>query len=671
MPTPATDPIPVAPELGVDPEARIPDILRSHPTLRGVLDRYGLRGCGGPLGPNETLRYFARAHGVDEERLLVELREALARGRAGAAGEAPPAIEYHPGPADTIYRRFFKAGIAIVLSAGAVWGALLLLRIGFSGTFGSVSIHDVNAHGHAQIFGWLGLFVMGFAYQAFPRFLHTELPAPRLAIATFWLMVAGIVIRVVSEPFAPGSPLLIGAGLAAGALELAAISAFVGIMLTTIRRSGKRIEPFAAYAIAGFAFFFLQAVADVSLFFMTATTADVAGAVARYQPALRDLQIHGFAMLMVLGVSQKFFPAMYGYPAIESGTAWRLLPVIVVGVMAEAGGWIAMRTSGGSFATVSGLVAWSGGLALAIAACTAVHRMDVLHAGLEPDRSTKFYRAAFGWLLVSLVMLVAMPWYLEATGQAFSHAYAGAVRHAITVGFLSLMILGVAAKVVPTLCGVDVRAESSLLLPFVLVNLGCSMRVGFQVLTDFRPDVAFPIAGTSGLLEVAGIGIWGIGLWKVMNRRASEDAAATIAVRPTSVTPQTKVGPLVDAAPDLLPIFLGRGFRPLANPMFRRTLGRTVSIAQACAMHGIDANALVAELDRALARNDGGAAEPDGAIGPETTVAEVVRRFPGTAPVFAARKIDACCGGTKPLAEVASRHGIPLADLIADLESHR
>jgi hypothetical protein len=46
------------------------------------------------------------------------------------------------------------------------------------------------------------------------------------------------------------------------------------------------------------------------------------------------------------------------------------------------------------------------------------------------------------------------------------------------------MVVGVAAKVVPTLNGVDVRALRPLWLPFVLLNLGCLLRVTAQTLTD-------------------------------------------------------------------------------------------------------------------------------------------------------------------------------------------
>jgi regulator of cell morphogenesis and NO signaling len=56
-------------------------------------------------------------------------------------------------------------------------------------------------------------------------------------------------------------------------------------------------------------------------------------------------------------------------------------------------------------------------------------------------------------------------------------------------------------------------------------------------------------------------------------------------------------------------------------------------------------------------------------IRPELTVEEVLREFPETMPVFAKHRIDLCCGGKKPLSEVAERHHLPLAGLLAELEA--
>jgi NnrS protein/uncharacterized protein DUF542/uncharacterized protein DUF1858 len=653
----------------IHPETKIPDLLREHPELRPVLDRYGLAGCGGPLGPNESLAYFARAHGIEEAVLYAELEGAL--GSEPPQLLAPAGAHYAPGIADTIYQRFFKAGIAIVLSAGALWGAVLLLRIAFSKSFTAISIHDINAHGHAQIFGWIGLFVMGFAYQAFPRFKHTTLPHPKLAVASFWLMVSGIALRVLSEPFVSEGRTFVAVGIAAGLLELVAIGAFVGVMLETLRRGNAR-EPMDAWVVASLFFFVVQGIGDVLHFAATsiaASTEALVATVATWQPPLRDVQIHGFAMLMVLAVSQRFLPGMYGYRKVSPRASRVTLALLLAAIVGEVTSWLWMRATEHR-SVGAGIALMASTLLLAAAALSFGWRLGIYGRCPEPDRSSKFLKTAYVWLAISFAMLLFMPAYLALTHIPFSHAYAGAVRHAITVGFLSLMILGVAGKVVPTLCGVDVRSLGSLTLPFVLVNVGCSMRVGFQVLTDFAPNVAFPLAGVSGVLEVTGIGIWGIGLWRMMSRRAAEDRSMAAAdeapaARPTEVRASDRVGPLVAAAPELLEVFVLFGFTPLQNPLFRRTLARQITISQACAMHGLDAAKLVASLNARLQR----AAPPSEAIDSRVTVADVLRRFPGTAPVFARHHIDACCGGTKPIAVVCEKHGIPLEVLLAELEA--
>jgi hypothetical protein len=105
--------------------------------------------------------------------------------------------------------------------------------------------------------------------------------------------------------------------------------------------------------------------------------------------------------------------------------------------------------------------------------------------------------------LYQFALLPALASESAATKSGFSHAYYGAVRHAITVGFVSLIIVGAAAKVVPTLKGVDVRRLSSLWSPFLLLNIGCTLRVVGQVATDLTTS-AFPFAGVSGCMEVRG-----------------------------------------------------------------------------------------------------------------------------------------------------------------------
>ncbi len=364
----------------IDPQTMLPDLLGRHPQARAMFDRYGLHGYGGRLGPVESIRFFAQAHGVDEPRLLCELREAIRRGDGGAVATEPPSI------ADTIYRRFFIAGTAIILTAGATWGAMLLWRIGLAGSFTGVSVHEVNAYGHAQIAGWAGLFIMGFAYQAFPRIWHTTLAA-------------------------------------------------------------------------------------------------------------------------------------------------------------------------------------------------------------------------------SLLMLLLLPVHQHLTGIEFSHAYYGAIRHAATVGFISMMIMGFAAKVVPTLNRIDPRGLSPLWGPFVLINFGCFLRGTTQALTDAHPAF-FGVVGVSGTLEVAALAWWGVGLVAIM-RRGKRQTTDEVSSPPAIIQPHHRVAEVLAWFPATAEVFDRLGFSPLRNPVMRRTVARVTSLAQAAAMRGVPLDMMLDTLNNAAGLTRTGRTSPD------------------------------------------------------------
>jgi hypothetical protein len=251
-----------------------------------------------------------------------------------------------PFRAETIYRPFFKAGIAVTLSLGSVWGAYLLVRIALNGSFTAAGLHEVNAHGHAQIFGRVGLFVMGFAYQAFPRFKQTTLSHPEGALVSLWLMLAGIIGRSALEPLASTAAWAGPAALVASVPEVTAILLFVSIIAATWRGAGKPLAPSDYYILSSLAWFIVQAVYESAYL---AATLYAAGRekqislVATWQGALRDVQIHGFAMLMILGVSQRIFHHHYGKPdfshayfgAIRHAITVGFISLMIVGVAAR------------------------------------------------------------------------------------------------------------------------------------------------------------------------------------------------------------------------------------------------------------------------------------------------------------------------------------------------
>jgi hypothetical protein len=579
----------------------LPELFRSHPETRIVCDRHGLRGCGGPSGPHESIRFFARAHGVDERQLLNELKQAIAapQSQSQPAATIPDKLEI----TDTIYRRYFLAGIVVVLSAGASWGAWLLWTIGLNGSFRTVSVHAINAHGEAQIFGWVGLFIMGFAYQAFPRMWQTTLASPRLAVIAFGLMIGGLLVRTASiaaaEAWAPAATL----ALAGGLMQIAAVSLFVGQLLVTFRGSNTVVEAYIGFVTAALAWFLLSSLFSVWHTWHTMTAPDLNAliwSIATYQAPLRDLQIHGLALFMILGVSLRMLPAIYGLSRIPEQRAWWSLGLLTAAVMGEAAIFLVYRWTGNHLIAA--------GLVLTRIMMLSAVLMIILHWRLwrpmpEHDRTGKFVRVAYIWLPTSLVMLLLMPVYNRLLGVGFSHAYFGATRHAITVGFVSLMIMGMAAKVVPTLNGIDPRGLTNLLGPFLLVNVGCMVRVTTQIATDWTHH-AYPVMGLSGMLEVTGLAWCGLGLAFLMRRGR---LAAHVLARPGGLAPERilanhRVADVLEWFPRAEDVLLRHGFAALKNPVLRRTLARQVTLAQAAALRGIDLTALLNDLNDMVRR---------------------------------------------------------------------
>jgi hypothetical protein len=594
----------------ITPDLLLPDLLRAHPEARMVLDHHGLRGCGGPLGPHESIRFFARAHGIDESRLVHELEQAIAapRSQSSAATKVPDDSEI----ADTIYRRYFLGGIIVVLTAGATWGAWLLWTIAVHGSFRSIPLHSINAHGEAQIFGWMGLFIMGFAYQAFPRLWHTTLVGPRLAVWTFALMIAGLLVRTSGIVAAEAWSLAPAIALTGGALQVAAVLIFTGQIVATLVQSGAKLEPYLGFVIAALFWFVTSSLFSIwhTWNTMTARSLDaLIWYVATYQAPLRDLQVHGLALFMILGVSLRMLPALFEVPRAPDRRAWRALALLTAAVLGEVSLFLLARWTGNRNFAACLVLPWA---MLAIGCAMIVAPWRPWRPFPVHDRSAKFVRAAYTWLAISLLMLLLSPAYhyayrqlVGAQGVPFSHAYHGAIRHAITVGFISLMIMGFAAKVVPTLNGLDPRVLSALQGPFLLVNMGCLLRVLLQTLTDWFSGI-YPLLGLSGTLEVIGLAWWGLGLVQIMRRGKCEANALepTWGPQPKQIEGHHRVAQILAWFPQTESVFLDWGFVAIHQPLLRRTVARQVTLSQAAAIRGVPLNRLLAALNLAITPQD-------------------------------------------------------------------
>ncbi len=588
-------------DIHVHPETLLPDLFDECPEARSVFNRYGLRGCGGTRGPAQSIEFFARTHGVDPDRLIAEIRNVVET--AGAREEARRQLDAEAGPrlADSIYRPFFLTGMAVVLTAGAAWGVLLLWKIGVAASFTGVRVQEVNAHGHAQIMGWVGLFIMGFAYQAFPRMWQVELPAPRVAVAVLAAALLGILARSASMLY-DETPWAGPVHAAGAAVQICAVVTFVTQVAVAFQRSRQTIKPYSAFIFAALGFMLIQCVYSAwhtSRLMGTPNRDSLLDQIAVFQAPLQDMQIHGMAMLMIFGVGLRMFPAMFGLPEVGAKRGWWAWRLLVGAVVLEIGAFLAFQLTGVHALAGLLLVPW---ILLPIGAALIVWPWRLWRPIAEAggaDRSVKFIRAAFAWLFISFAMLLLMPLYQVVSATAFSHAYHGAVRHAVTVGFVSMMIVGMGAKVVPTLRGIDPRTLPALWSPFVLLNVGCMLRVSLQILTDWTP-AAFRLVPASGVLEWLALAIWAGHLGAIMLGAARYRTASqrNDLPPPSRIEPEHRVGAVLDWFPALEAQFIEAGFDLIRNPVLRRTVARQVSLRQACRMKGVALTPFVAELNR-------------------------------------------------------------------------
>jgi hypothetical protein len=488
----------------------VAEIVKVCPGARRIFDEHGLKGCGGEHGPSEPLAFFAAVHQANLDELLSEINTEMANPSAQV-------YLYKESLQDYIYRRFFKAGVAIMLTVGCLLGAINLLQIGLGKSFLQLRLlSSIHAHAHAMIFGWVGMFVMGFAYQSFPRFKNTTLWRPGLANLSFYLLAAGIVAGMLADILMPTSASFV-LGAVSGVSEITAVVLFMLVLYRTARQSIEPHNPYEKFIASSFLWFLLGTILEAVFFFAKATAHSEHGMIMRIaliDGPLRDIQLLGFAALIIAGVSQRFVPHVYGLgkPAHDRQTLifWLINGSLILNIIS----YVLLLTTQKLYFAIGLELAY---LLMPLWAVLLAKQIGVFRKPSQPDRTFKFIRAAYVWLLVACGMMPFFPLYGALTHQVFAHTYMGSHRHAFTVGFISMMILGVSSRVVPILAGIDAKRMNSLWAPFVLFNVGCAGRVLLQVLTDFVPNVAYPLIGFTGFIELTALLWWGIELWRTMN----------------------------------------------------------------------------------------------------------------------------------------------------------
>jgi hypothetical protein len=119
-----------------------------------------------------------------------------------------------------------------------------------------------------------------------------------------------------------------------------------------------------------------------------------------------------------------------------------------------------------------------------------------------------FVRMAYGWLLIAAGLGV------EASQWDTSGGFWGASRHALTVGFVGVMILAVGQRILPAFAGMRLLFSPRLMfVGLFLLTLGCMLRVSCEVLAyQGYAAWAWSVLPASALIELTALSVFTVNM---------------------------------------------------------------------------------------------------------------------------------------------------------------
>ena len=385
---------------------------------------------------------------------------------------------------------YIGSGLMFMLLPGSFLGVWNLLQISGRESVASISPAWLQAHGHAQVFGWIGSFILGIGFYSIPKLRGAAKGEFGAAWACWAMWTIGVAIRWAANVYGWQWRLLLPLS---GILELAAFLIF--FKAASQHRPGdsgkKQLDPWIWVVISASTGLLLSLVANLG--------ACVYLAVRGASPALPHipdqrylvLVAWGFLVPFVWGFSTKWMTVFLGLKPVRPRLLLAALVVNVAGVVITLAGWGAQATA---------LFVLSTALAISALRMFEPAQKEAKTRGVH--RSFPFFvRMAYGWLLVAgLLGVGAALW--DSSGGIW-----GASRHALTVGFIAVMVFCVRQRILPAFAGMRLLWSTPLMfVGLLLLTIGCTLRVSSEVLAyQGYANWAWSVLPVLALLELAGI----------------------------------------------------------------------------------------------------------------------------------------------------------------------
>jgi uncharacterized protein involved in response to NO len=389
-----------------------------------------------------------------------------------------------------------------------------------------------QAHGHLQLYGWAGLFVMGVALHFVPRLRGSPLAMPYLIPWILSALVVGLVLRALCQPLVTISSAVIWqAGLlASGVLECAAVWGIIAMIALTLKNGPALAQRPAFRGVFPFivgAFVALGLASIINVISVSLAVAN-AGIVNNMTDALNvALGLLGFLLPMALAMSAQSLPMYAGLDAFPRKVLWPLAGLYFAGLLLFCTETLTELQPNSVAGPVGGVGMLLIGVVLLIFTSLFLHLMRkrgrlprrVADLAPQPQTLARSYttkiakeRNAFGpfvgiiasaylWAILAGLLLVSDG---VALLTGFVPPFAlDAIRHSLAVGFIALLICGIAPRMITGFSGGRIVSPRLVTATLWLGNAAALLRVGAILAASLLSSIS--IAGISLYAIVFGL----------------------------------------------------------------------------------------------------------------------------------------------------------------------
>jgi hypothetical protein len=412
------------------------------------------------------------------------------------------------------YRWFIAASLAVGVLGGFMLALLLPLARALEWDWGESWQPLAQAHGQLQLVGFGGLFVMGMAFRLIPRFSGRSLALSRLVVPLIPLVVSGVGLRALALPLSD-SAARDGILILSGLLLLTAGVTFAAVILRTLVHPASRAGATGWFLSLGAVAYLAQAVLNFVIV-VKVVRDSLALAPTGEDQALIFLQLYGFLLMFLSGIATRAVPTFAGHHRADRGGA--IVSILLAGgvaIFAAGSLWVAYGSTSEAAARLE-----DGGMLITSLAfvgvtwLTGVFRPSANRVAAASQTQFNFVRATFAWMLFAAALSAWFAHRALLDGAFVDSFETDAIRHALTVGVLTMMIIGMAMLVVPEFAGRRLQHQRERWLVLALLaalNVAVALRIwpAIEGVNWLTSDRYWPVAAAGALAETV-VGVFAI-----------------------------------------------------------------------------------------------------------------------------------------------------------------